>query len=58
MVAYPWTRLGYTYDWGNPRADMGLSEFVIKKGAEIAINSVYTTEDYCREQNGRYGEDL
>ena len=48
VVAYPWTRLGYTYDWGNPRTDMGLSEFVIKKGAEIAIKSVAITEDYCR----------
>ena len=52
VVAYPWTRLGYTYDWGNPRADMGLSEFVIKKGAEISIDSVSTTEDYCSEKNG------
>jgi hypothetical protein len=27
---YPWTRLGYTYDWGNPKTPVGLSEFVIR----------------------------
>ena len=24
---FPWTRLGYTYDWGNPEKKYGLSEF-------------------------------
>ncbi|MBK8254568.1 MAG: hypothetical protein IPK82_18110 [Polyangiaceae bacterium] len=43
---YPWTRLGYTYDWGGPK--VGLSEFVIVKGAEIGVEKVYTTEEYCR----------
>ena len=27
---YPWTRLGYTYDWGNPKTPVGLSEFVLR----------------------------
>jgi hypothetical protein len=27
---YPWTRLGYTYDWGNPRDHEGASEFVLR----------------------------
>lgn len=27
---YPWTRLGYTYDWGNPDDHVGLSEFVVR----------------------------
>lgn len=26
---YPFTGLGYTYDWGNPSNEVGLSEFVI-----------------------------
>lgn len=26
---YPWTALGYTYDWGNPTNHVGLSEFVV-----------------------------
>lgn len=45
---YPWTRLGYTYDWGNPRSEIGLSEFVIRQGAAIEIHSVNDTEGYCR----------
>jgi hypothetical protein len=44
---YPWTRLGYTYDWGNPTSEIGLSEFVIKKGALIQIHSVVSVEAYC-----------
>jgi len=44
---YPWTRLGYTYDWGNPESEVGLSEFVIRKGAVVPIEGVYTIEVYC-----------
>ena len=45
---YPWTRLGYTYDWGNPQSHVGLSEFVIREGSEIKIHRIYSTGDYCR----------
>lgn len=45
---YPWTRLGYTYDWGNPFSEVGLSEFVIRSGATVTVESVSTTADYCR----------
>ena len=38
---YPWTRQGYTYDWGG-RTKFGLSEFVIKKGVPVKIKSVTT----------------
>jgi hypothetical protein len=27
---FPWTRLGYTYDWGNPKSPVGLSEFILR----------------------------
>jgi hypothetical protein len=43
----PWTRLGYTYDWGNPNSTVGLSEFVIKEGADIKVFSIASTEEYC-----------
>lgn len=46
---FPWTRLGYTYDWGNPDSEVGLSEFVIKKGAVVEVDSVYLTEDYGKQ---------
>lgn len=38
---FPWTRLGYTYDWGNPDSDIGASEFVLKKGSEYIVCSKY-----------------
>lgn len=44
---YPWTRLGYTYDWGNPKSEIGLSEFVIRKGARMQIHSVVKVDAYC-----------
>lgn len=45
---YPWTRLGYTYDWGNQKSEVGLSEFVIVEGSEVEIHSVTVTADYCK----------
>ncbi len=45
---YPWTRLGYTYDWGNPASEVGLSEFVIDEKAGVEIKAVTKTEDYCK----------
>lgn len=45
---YPWTRLGYTYDWGgDPASDVGLSEFVIRAGAVVAVASVEPTATFC-----------
>jgi len=45
---YPWTSLGYTYDWGNPDNRVGLSEFVLngKKsdGSKIAVGIKAVTE--------------
>ncbi len=37
---YPWTRLGYTYDWGNKNSEIGLSEFVIRAGSAVGIYTV------------------
>ncbi len=47
-TGFPWTRLGYTYDWGNPNSNIGLSEFVIRQGATVEIQSVNRPEDYCK----------
>ena len=46
---YPWTRLGYTYDWGNPTSEVGLSEFVIRAGATVSIHAVVSTLEYCQQ---------
>jgi hypothetical protein len=43
---YPWTCLGYTYDWGNPESDVGLSEFVILGGSTVGVYSVTPTGVY------------
>ncbi len=48
LDGYPWTRLGYTYDWGNPRNHVGLSEFIIARGSQIEIKSISSTAEYCR----------
>lgn len=45
---YPWTRLGYTYDWGNPESEVGASEFVVVEGATIGVEAVTETNDYCQ----------
>ena len=49
--AYPWTQLGYTYDWGNSDSEQGVSEFVIKKGAEVIVNAIYLIDAYCNDTN-------
>lgn len=46
---FPWTRLGYTYDWGRLDSEMGASEFIVKQDAEVTIKSVQTTAEYCTE---------
>ncbi|MEQ8999155.1 MAG: hypothetical protein RID53_21865 [Coleofasciculus sp. B1-GNL1-01] len=45
---YPWTRLGYSYDWGSLDGEIGASEFIVRKGANITIESVKNTVDYCQ----------
>ena len=44
---YPWTRLGYTYNWhpGSPR--YGASEYVVRSGASVRVLSVTPTAAYC-----------
>lgn len=44
---YPWTQLGYTYDWFDDGSDVGMSEFVISSGATVTVKSVDFTSDYC-----------
>lgn len=45
---YPWTQLGYTYDWNeNTGNHVGLSEFVIKQNKDIVVAGIYDTQDYC-----------
>ncbi len=46
---YPWTRLGYTYDWGSPICPhVGLSEYIAPAGASVTIKQTAESVDYCR----------
>jgi hypothetical protein len=44
----PWTGLGYTYDWGNPKSEVGLSEFILSPSSPYTIEQAVPTEEYCR----------
>jgi hypothetical protein len=46
-MGYPWTQLGYTYDWGGDGDEVGLSEFVVRKGSEVVVKDVFTVAEYC-----------
>ena len=49
--SYPWTALGYTFDWGlddkGQLVKFGESEFVIPQGAPIRVESISRTQTYC-----------
>jgi hypothetical protein len=47
-MRYPWTRLGYTYDWGDSASHVGLSEFIIKANSTITVKSVTPTDQYLK----------
>ena len=44
--AFPWTRLGYTYDWADNGTEYGLSEFLIFSGATVKVEYTYSVDDY------------
>lgn len=48
-AGYPWTQLGYTYDW-NPENPLhvGLSEFVIRQKSDVIVRDKILTADYCK----------
>lgn len=53
---YPWTQLGYTYDWNAKNKDhRGLSEFVIGENKKIKVQGIYTTQEYL-ESGGYNGK--
>ncbi len=44
--AYPWTRLGYTYDWAADSGEYGLSEFLVRQDAVTAVEFTMTTGEF------------
>ena len=45
----PWTRLGYTYDWNGQYGEQGLSEFIVRKGSPMIVESVLSTSAYLQQ---------
>ena len=44
---YPWTRLGYTYDWTpGAKDDVGVTEFVVVEGAVAYLEKVGTQREF------------
>lgn len=41
-----WSRLGYTYDWGQPDAPVGFSEYVVQRRVEMKLMRVRALSDY------------
>jgi hypothetical protein len=48
-AGYPWTRLGYTYDWNPATGEVGLSEYIVREEATVAVHSIASTDAYCRK---------
>lgn len=42
----PWTRKGYTYDWGQGDSHYGLSEYVIRQGAFVEVKETLEVDDF------------
>jgi hypothetical protein len=58
-TGFPWTSLGYTFDWALGPADgtghasfvrFGESEYVVPKGTPVTITGAAKTADYCGVQ--------
>jgi hypothetical protein len=47
---YPWTRLGYTYNWNQGASPYGASEYVLQQGATVTVLARETTAAYCANQ--------
>lgn len=46
---YPWTALGYTYDWSPAnKSHQGMSEYVIHNNVDVIVNKIYTTDEYFK----------
>ena len=45
---YPWTRLGYTYDWAPGSKEVGLSEYVLQQSSGCWVEKVRTASEYFK----------
>lgn len=47
-VYYPWTRMGYTYNWAPGANRVGVSEFVLNPHSGIWVEAVIKASDYFK----------
>jgi len=45
---YPWTRMGYTYDWAPGSKKVGLSEYVLQASSGCWVEKVRTASEYFK----------
>lgn len=45
---YPWTRMGYTYDWGSKGDRYGLSEFLVKAESSVTVQTTKDLKAFVR----------
>ncbi len=46
--AYPWTGLGYTYDWSEANVShVGLSEFILPEGSNVDVERSVSIAEFC-----------
>lgn len=44
---YPWTRLGYTYDWRPGSNKYGASEYIVRKNSKVTVTDITPYRLYC-----------
>ena len=50
-IGYPWTRLGYTYNWHPGSNKYGASEYVIRSGSNVRVTEITPYKTYCAPAN-------
>lgn len=46
---YPWTRMGYTYDWAPGASKVGLSEYVLKANTGCWVEQTSSAADFFKQ---------
>ncbi len=48
QTGYPWTRLGYTYNWDPQASDIrGAQEYIVPGGTQVKVIEIVSPEEYC-----------
>lgn len=47
-TGYPWTRLGYTYNWAPGAGDhRGAQEYIVPGGTKVRVSEIVSPDTYC-----------